>query len=123
MLQRREIDRGDVRGDDRNHDMIPREIMKCRIQSEEDDRFRSSDRESSSKINGDLTMPQLNRSVSVASQHETRLSSDDNGRQLDQHPQQHHHSSTSKEIITGEAKKEDRRLQRSLQKLPESQGR
>ncbi|XP_019526904.3 mediator of RNA polymerase II transcription subunit 12 isoform X1 [Aedes albopictus] len=108
------------RGDDRDSltkdreqqrergEMIPREIMKRRIDSEEDDRFSSSGRESSSKLSGGRTTPQLVRSVSDTSQRKTSVSSDDNNRQMDHH---HHHNS-SREIIgswESETEKEDRR--------------
>ncbi|XP_055619112.1 trichohyalin-like isoform X2 [Toxorhynchites rutilus septentrionalis] len=91
---------------DRDREMVPREIMKRRIDSEEDDRFSSSGRDSSSKLSGGRTTPQLIRSMSNTSQRKTSVSSDDNSRQVEQL-----HSS-SKEIIgswESEAEKEDRR--------------
>ncbi|XP_062555069.1 uncharacterized protein LOC134220102 isoform X2 [Armigeres subalbatus] len=91
----------------REREMVPREIMKRRIDSEEDDRFSSSGRESSSKLSGGRNTPQLNRSVSDASQRKTSVSSDDNNRQMD-----HHHHNSSREIIgswESETEKEDRR--------------
>lgn len=88
---------------DRDRETMPREIMKRRIDSEEDDRFSSSGRESSSKLSGGRTTPQLIRSISDTSQRKTSVSSDDNSKQTEHHV---------KEIIgswESETEKEDRR--------------